>query len=162
METPQTKPTSQETSLAQREQMVALAAGGWTRRAIAVEVGCSPRTVQRWLRRARAAGSAGLAYRSRRPRRPHPQTTAPAIVARIDAVRRAHPGWGARLIRRQLVLDGLAGIPSEVTVQAWLRRLGHAPVQPPRHKPLGWSTPPVAPSEAVWQADFKAKGGSRI
>jgi hypothetical protein len=65
------------------------------------------------------------------------------------------------LIRRQLDLDGVTPLPSEVTVHAWLRRLGYLPERTLRHKPLGWSTPPTAPTETVWQLDFKEKGGSR-
>lgn len=154
------RPTSTETARMDRERIVTLAAQGWSRQAIAEEVGCSRRTVQRWVARFREGGLAALDYRSRRPHRPHPLTTAPALVARIDAIRQAHPGWGARLIHRQLQLEAWDGIPSEVTVHAWVRRLGHRVTQRPRHKPLGWSTPSSLPTEAVWQMDFKEKGGS--
>jgi hypothetical protein len=108
-----------------------------------------------------AAGPPALAYHSRRPRTPHPQTTPAAVQDRIRAVRQRHPGWGARLIRRQLVLDGVADAPSEVTIQRWLVRQGFPSVRPLRHKPLGWPSP-AASAAPVWQADFKQKGGPGI
>lgn len=157
---PTSKPTSSETSLAQRRQMVDLRAAGWTVSAIADEVGCSPRTVWRWLARARDAGEAGLAYRSRRPHTPHPQTTPSTVVADIQRIRTAHPGWGARLIRRQLLLDGGERVPSEVTIAAWLSRLGYGLVRPRRSKVLGWRPHPPTSDEVLWQIDFKQKGGS--
>jgi transposase len=154
------KPTRTETSLEQRRVMVRLAEVGWTVAAIAAELGVSRWTVGRWLRRAGAAGAVGLAYRPRRPKTPHPQTTPPAVRARIRAIREAHPGWGARLIRRQLAREGIAPLPSEVTIQRWLARLGFALLQPHTGKPLGWATPAVDPTEEVWEADFVEKGGS--
>ena len=104
------QPTSSETALAQRRLMVHLSEQGWTHQAIAAHLGVSRWTVLRWLRRYRVAGHVGLAYRPRRPTTPHPQTTPPAVRARIRAIREAHPRWGARLIRRQLAREG--GRPS--------------------------------------------------
>ena len=160
MEIVDRKPTSSETSVAQRERMVALRAQGWSYAAIATELACSPWTVGRWVRAHAAGGPSPLAYHDRHPRTPHPQTTSPALQARIRALRRAHPGWGARLIRRQLELDGVADPPSEVTIHAWLRRWALPLVRPRRHKPLGWTGDPVPTATPVWQVDFKQKGGS--
>lgn len=154
------RPTSSETTHADRLRIVTLAEQGWSRAAIAAEIGCSVRTVDRWLARVRSEGLEGLHYRSRRPHRPHPQTTDPAIVARIDEVRTAHPGWGARLIRRQILLDGWEQVPSEVTVRHWVRRLGHPSRAHRRREPLGWSTPAASGDVISWQMDFKVKGGS--
>lgn len=160
METVMPRPTSTETTDQDRLRIVQLADHGWTRPAIASELGCSVRTVQRWLARARQDGLAALGYRSRRPHTRHPLTTDPAVVARIGTLRQAHPGWGARLLRRQVLLEGWPGVPSEGTVRHWLRRLGYPPTPVVRHKPLGWSTPPSDPNAVVWQMDFKEKGGS--
>ena len=159
---PAAKPTASELSLDQRQRIISLSAAGHSASRIAAELGCSPRTVARWRARHRQAGEAGLAYRSRQPHAAHPQTTAAAIVARIQTIRQAHPGWGARLIHRQLRLDGVAAVPSERTIHAWLRRLGFGRVQPPPSKPLGWPTPAPGPHETVWEVDFKQKGGAAI
>ena len=152
------KPTASEASLAQRRRIIALSQAGRSAPAIAREVGCSPRTVHRWRQRHRQAGDDGLAYRSRRPATPHPQTTPAPTVERIAAIRQAHPQWGARLIHRQLRLDGVRAVPSERTVSAWLRRRGFGRVRPLPGKPLGWPTPPPPPHETVWEVDFKKKG----
>jgi transposase len=155
-ETPR-KPTGRETTVEQREAMVRLRAQGASYAAIAARVGCSAWTVGRWVRAYAAGGEPALAYRSRRPRTPHPRTTPVAVQERIRAIRQRHPGWGARLIRRQLGLDGGAAAPSEVTIQHWLGRQGFPLVRPLRHKPLGWPGPP--PAGPVWEVDFKQKGG---
>lgn len=154
------RPTSTETAYSDRLRIVQLAAQGWTRPAIATELGRSVRTVQRWLARARREGLDALAYRSRQPHTRHPLTTDPVVVDRIATLRQMHPGWGARLIRRQLLLEGWPGVPSEGTVGHWLRRLGYPPAPVVRHKPLGWTTSPSAPGAVVWQMDFKEKGGT--
>jgi len=161
MESGEPKPTRSETELADRQRMVALADQGWTYAAIAAAIGCSVWTVGRWVRAARRSGPAALAYKSRRPTTPHPLTTPPAIQERIVALREAHPGWGPRLIQRQLRREQLATVPSEVTIRQWLRRHGFPSLRPTTAKPLGWATA-AAVSGPVWQADFKQKGGSRI
>jgi transposase len=152
------KPTTSETSLEQRQQIIALTQQGLSAPIIAQTVGCSERTVRRWRARQRQEGPTGLAYHSRRPVTPHPQTTPPAVVARIQAIREAHPQWGARLIQRQLRLDGVAA-PNETTVRHWLTRLGFGPVRPARGKRLGWRQTPPAPEASVWEVDFTKKRG---
>jgi transposase len=156
------QPSSRETRLEQRQRMVALHQQGWGVAAIGRELGVSRWTVRRWLQRYGAAGEAGLAYRSHRPHQEHPQTTALAVRSRIQELRRAHPGWGARLIRRQLDREGVSPLPSEVTIQHWLARWGFPLLQPRRKQPLGFRTPPATLNEICWQADFKEKGGSPI
>ncbi|MGA7672781.1 MAG: helix-turn-helix domain-containing protein [Nitrolancea sp.] len=155
------KPTRSETDVAARQQMVAWAEQGWTYAAIAAALGCSLWTVGRWIRAARRGGDAALGYKSRRPHTPHPLTTSVAIQERIRAIRQAHPGWGPRLIRRQLACEESPTLPSEVTIRHWLRIQGFPTLRPAATKPLGWSTPPPEPGP-IWQADFKQKGGSRI
>jgi transposase len=153
------KPTATETSLAERQQIIRLTAEGQSAAIIAVRLGCSARTVYRWRKRYRAEGEAGLQPRSRRPKRRHPQTTPAVVVERIRAIREEHPGWGARLIRRQLLAEGVTPLPSEGTLQHWLKRLGFGLVRPPVGKRLGWRPPEPPPSNARWQLDHKQKGG---
>lgn len=155
-------PTRSETMLAQRQTIIRLHQEGLSYAAIAVRVGCSLWTVGRWVREWQRDGPAALQYKSRRPRTPHPQTTPVAVQERIRTIRQLHPGWGARLIRRQLLLEAITPLPSEVTIQAWLRRQGFPLVRPPTAKPLGWTTPPPEPRQPIWQVDFKQKGGSPI
>lgn len=154
-----TKPTVSETSLEQRQRIIALTSQGVSAPEIATELGCSVRTVHRWRARQRQTGSAGLAYHSRRPQTSHPQTTSPAVVARIQAIRQLHPRWGARLIQRQLRLDGITPVPCAQTVQHWLRRLGFGLVRS-AGKPLGWTPPAPQPHETLWEVDFTKKRGA--
>lgn len=154
------KPTVSETSLAERQEIIRLSAAGWTAPAIAVQLGRSVRTVTRWRRRSRASGEEGLAYRSRRPPTRAPHTTPQPVIERIQTIRAAHPGWGARLIHRQLTRDGITPLPSERTVHAWLVRLGAPPVRPAAHKPIGWPQPVPARDDTLWEVDHKEKGGA--
>lgn len=156
------KPTWSESSIDQRREIIRLHQLGLSYAAIAGQVACSLWTVGRWVRAWQRDGEAALAYKSRRPTNPHPRTTAVAIQDQIRAIRQAHPGWGACLIRRQLVLDGVSDAPSAVTIQAWLRRLGFALVRPATAKPMGWREQRAVPVGPIWQADFKQKGGSPI
>lgn len=156
MPQPPAKPTVTETSLAERRAMVERHAAGESYQQIATALGWSRRTVIRWVTRERREGAAGLAYHSHRPHRPHPATVAPAIVDRIAAIRRAHPGWGARLIQHQLQIEQVDPIPHERTIQHWLGRLGFPSLRQPAAIPLGWQVPVPAADEAVWQIDFKA------
>jgi transposase len=153
------KPTGGETSIAQRQQMVVLHQQGWPYDRVAAHLGCSRWTVGRWVRAHARGGAAALAYHGRRPSAPHPQTTPPAVQDRIRTLRQQHPGWGARLLRRQLDRDGVRPLPSEVTIHHWLRRWGFPLVRPARHKPLGWTSAAPPSAAPVWQVDFKQKGG---
>lgn len=156
------KPTSSESSVEQRRLIVQLHQQGWTYPAIADDLGVSRWTVMRWVQRYRQDGERGLAYRPRRPGAEHPQTTPAGVRERIRALREAHPGWGARLIHRQLEREGWERIPSEVTIQHWLSRFGFALLQPRTGQPLGFTTPAPDADEECWQADFKETGGSPI
>jgi transposase len=158
-----TKPTVSECSHAERQEIIRRTDAGESAPAIAAALGRSVRTVTRWRSAYRRQGEAGLAYHSRRPHHAPPHTTPPQVVDRIRTIREAHPGWGARLIRRQLLLDGVRPLPCERTIQSWLGRLGYPPVRPPTGKPLGFPQPPPAPrEEAVWEVDHKQKGGAPI
>jgi len=156
------KPTASESAMEDRYEIITLSRAGWSAAAIARQLGIGERTVTRWRTRYRTAGSAGLVSRSSRPHTAHPATTPAPVLDCIRAIREAHPGWGARLIRRQLRLDGVAPIPCERTIEHWLARMGYPSVRPVRHKPLGWQPPEPEPSATTWEADHKQKGGPRI
>jgi transposase len=155
-----TKPTSSECSRAERDEIIRRSAAGASTAQIAASLGRSPRTITRWRSAYRRQGEAGLAYHSRRPHTAPPHTTDPAVVARIRAIRDQHPGWGARLIRRQLKLDGITPLPGERTVHAWLGRLGYPPVKPPTPKPLGFPQPAADRDDTLWEVDHQKKGGA--
>jgi len=88
--------------------------GGQTPKALSAAVGVCPRTVQKWVKRFRKEGLAGLRDRSSRPqhvRRPTP----PETVACVEALRRQR--WTGAQVARE------TGV-SKATVSRILRRLG--------------------------------------
>ena len=73
--------------------------------------GCARNTVRKWLRRFKASGLPGLKSLSRAPKS-CPHKTLPALEARVVALRRKTPGFGARRLIEEFALP-----------------LGHAAVQ---------------------------------
>jgi transposase InsO family protein len=115
--------------------------------------GVSPETGYKWLGRFEALGERGLVELSRRPLS-SPGRTAEVIEARVLGVRRAHPAWGGRKIRKVLENEGLAAAPSASTITAILRR--HALLDGPG--PGGARSVQRFEHEApndLWQMDFK-------
>ena len=119
----------------------------------------SRKTGYKWVARYDAHGRAGLVDHSRRPHT-SPRATAPAIVARLCAARRAHPTWSARkllvvLKQREPRLPW----PQRSTGCEWLRRAGLVRVrrrarrEPASPAPLGAM---IAPND-VWTTDFKGE-----
>ncbi len=87
---------------------------------VAAESRLARATVRKWVGRFRAGGEQALADRSSRPHR-SPTRTDPAVVARIEALRRDRK-LPPRLIVDELAADGIT--VSAATVHRWLRRLG--------------------------------------
>ena len=98
-----------------RLELVREVAAGWPQAEVARQFRVSRPTVQRWVRRYRRYGEAGMEGRSSAPHR-HPRRTAPELERRICAVRR-QSGFGPHRIAWAL---GVA----RSTVYAVLRRAG--------------------------------------
>lgn len=115
----------QECSLmSSREEFCRLAlAPGANVRSLCRGWGVSPTTAYKWLGRFGCEGAAGLADRSRRPRG-SPLRSPEAVELAVLEVRRAHPAWGGRKIRRILEVEGSSPAPSASTITAILRRHG--------------------------------------
>jgi len=78
----------------------------------------------KWLGRYREDGEAGLRERSRRPRS-SPTRSGAALERRVLGLRREHPVWGGRKIRKVLENEGFEGsLPAASTVSGILRRHG--------------------------------------
>ncbi len=115
--------------------------------------GVSRKTGYKWVVRYRHDGAAGLTDRGRRPHR-SPRQTAPALEAGLVALRRHHPTWGARKLRRRLQVLGRAPVPACSTVTAILHRHGLiAPEGPGGRRAWVRFEHPVPNS--LWQMDFK-------
>jgi transposase len=130
---------------------------------IAREFGLSPWTVRTLWRRYRERGEAGLGPDYAACGRPGPRFPAP-IYAHALAVRRAHPGWGAGLIRIELA-EAFPGqpLPHEATLRHWFRDAGLGPPPRPPHSP---DPPRAREPHARWQLDATEQiplaDGSRV
>jgi len=114
------------------------------------EFGISRPTGYLWLARYRDGGVAGIEERSRRPH-DCPTQTAPELEARIVALRRVYPDWGARKLSVLLGREGV-DLPSS-TVHRVLLRQGLVRDQD-RHRPAVTRFEREQPNE-LWQMDFK-------
>ena len=129
--------------------------------ALCERYGISEKTGHKWLRRFVQEGAAGLADRSHVPHR-YPHAVSAGQVAAILRVRRQHPTWGARKVRRWLEdARPSQAWPAASTVGAVLDRHGLIVHRRRRRGQLWQSrtrelTPATAPNE-VWTADFKGQ-----
>lgn len=122
--------------------------------------GISEKTGQKWLARFREFGEAGLADRSHAPsHRAH--RLAPALAARIVALRRKHPLYGPEKLRDWLLQhEPSQRWPAISTIGEVLKREGL--IRPRRHRAgtharlAGDRTAASAPN-VVWTADFKGQ-----
>lgn len=140
--------------VSQREEFCRLAGTpGANMRELCRRWGISPQTGYKWLGRFRSGSDACLEDRSRRPLS-SPCRTTEETEASVLAVRREHPVWGGRKIRRVLQMQGVAGIPSASTITQILRR--HALLDGPR---AGAARNLIrfehAQPNDLWQMDFK-------
>ena len=88
------------------------------------------RTLHRWLVRYASGGLAALADRSSKPDR-CPHQISPEVEARIVTLRRAHPGWGPRMIHNKLRRE-LDDPPSCSAIYRCLVR--HGLIEPKRRR----------------------------
>jgi transposase InsO family protein len=152
-------PWKKVTLMDQKQQFVSLAATGkFTVTDLCLDFKVSRKTGYKWLRRYRAEGAGGLRERSRRPHGCTHQT-AEVIERLILRLRRRHPRWGPKKLRRLLRRDhGIRRPPAVSTIAGVLRRHGQS--QRPRLKPGLYDVPRGALTEAsypnhVWTVDFK-------
>ena len=113
----------------------------------------SAKTGYKWLQRFRSEGAEGLKDRSRRPKR-SPGQCAPKVAEAVVGLRREHPTWGGRKLRRRLQDLGQAAVPAASTCTAIVRRAeliepeGSAAATP-------WQRFERAQPNELWQMDFK-------
>jgi transposase InsO family protein len=145
-----------ESAMSQRLEFVTLArAPDANVRELCRRFGLSPTTAYKWIARYdQAAGAAAaLGDRSRRPAH-SPARTAAGLEAAVVDVRRAHPRWGGRKIRRRLQDLGHAAVPAASTVTDILRRAGLVdPAESAKREALV-RFEHAAPND-LWQMDFK-------
>lgn len=148
-------PWNEVSVMDQRLELVTLmrAAGGPGVGALCRRFGVSRKTAYKWLARARA-GDRTLADRPRRPAR-SPGRCAASVEERVVALRRAHPAWGARKLRRYLIdQEGLAPAPAASTVGRILGRHGLVAADAWRAHTAYQRFEYPGPND-LWQMDFK-------
>jgi transposase InsO family protein len=147
-------PFEERSIMSHREEFCRLAtAPGANVRELCRRFGICPTSGYKWIERWRAEGREGLSDRSRRPLT-SPGRSSPAVEEQVLAVRRAHPRWGGRKIRRVLQREGLAEAPSASTATAILRR--HGLLDGPRAgEARDWRRFESAAANDLWQMDFK-------
>jgi transposase InsO family protein len=101
----------------------------------------------------RLLGAERLVDRSRRPLT-SPGRSPLELEAQVMAVRREHPAWGGRKIRRVLQSEGLAEPPSASTITQIIRRHG-ALDGPGAGERRDWRRFEHEAPNDLWQMDFK-------
>jgi transposase InsO family protein len=122
---------------------------------VADRVGVSRQSVHSWVTRYLSEGLAGLADRSHRPRS-SPGRVEAAVEVRVAELRRAHPRWGAKRIRLEMLKAPVPGmaVPSSRTVNRILIRRGLLTARPrkrPRESYRRFERP--GPMQ-LWQIDI--------
>jgi transposase InsO family protein len=113
--------------------------------------GVSRKAAYKWLERAQAGES--LADRSRRPKG-SPRRTPAKLEAQVVELRRAHPAWGGRKLRKYLQAHGTPEVPAVSTFTGILHRhdlIGEKESE--KHVPVHRFEHPE-PND-LWQMDFK-------
>lgn len=115
--------------------------------------GISPTVGYKWRERYQSGGVEALADQSRRPRF-SPAKTLDEVEAQVVALRRQHPAWGARKLRRRLQDLGQVLPPATSTITDILHR--HGLIRPEHSQ----SATPFQRFERpepnqLWQVDFK-------
>jgi len=137
-----------------RQEFVLLAQQeGSNRRELCRRFGISPQTAYKWLARYAVEGEAGLADRSRRPAT-YPEQTCAELEQRVVDLRREHPAWGGRKIRRRLQDLGYRDVPASSTITDILHR--HDLITPQASaQARAWERFEHAEPNYLWQMDFK-------
>lgn len=113
----------------------------------------SRKTGYKWVSRYRDNGSKGLADLSRRPKR-MPKQMAPEKEQAIVVLRKSHPSWGARKIRRLLKDQSKESVAACSTITAVFHRHGLIDPEASGSRP-NWQRFEHQAPNSLWQMDFK-------
>jgi transposase InsO family protein len=142
------------TYMSQRFEFVVLATQADVNfRELCGRFGISRKTGYKWRKRYASSGAEGLVDRSRRPNA-SPQRCAAELAEKVVALRREHPSWGGRKLRRRLRDVGEGKVPAASTCTEIVRR---ADLLCPKCSAASvpWQRFERAQPNELWQADFK-------
>jgi transposase InsO family protein len=138
--------------MSRRHEFVLLAGQpGVNFRQLCRRFGISAKTGYKWRKRFGQGGIAALADQSRRPKS-SPGCSAQAVSAQVEALRREHPVWGGRKLRRRLQDLGVAQVPAASTCTQIVRR---AQLVSPAAVHAPWKRFERTYPNELWQMDFK-------
>ena len=140
-----------------KEFVTDLLSGDWTMSELCRMHGISRPTGYAVQRRYAAAGEAGLAVRSHAPAR-HPNQTPAAIEQLVLCLRRAHPLWGPRPLKKVLEdRNPHVAIPAASTIGSIVEREGLTRHRPKRRRVAPYLQPfaAVEAPNDEWACDFK-------
>ena len=113
----------------------------------------SRKTGYKWLSRWRNEGKAGLEDRSRRPK-VSPGQTRPELEKLVVELRKKHPAWGGRTLRKRLQVLGHTEVPSSSAITRILHRHNLISKSDSQKHRRFVPFEREAPNE-LWQVDFK-------
>jgi transposase InsO family protein len=113
----------------------------------------SRKTGYKWINRFLNKGYSGLSDHSRRPKTT-PNRTDKVLEDAVVGVRKLHPAWGGRKIRKRLQDIGWKEVPAPSTITAILRRNGCIDLSE-AHKHSAWQRFEAETPNDLWQMDFK-------
>lgn len=119
---------------------------------LCMRFGISRKTGYKWLKRYAAGGPGALEDQSRAPY-VSPTRTPPEVEEKVLAVRKDHPAWGGRKIRRRLIDLGNGDVPAAATITNILHR--HNKITPAEPQAGGFVSFEAAKPNDMWQMDFK-------
>jgi len=113
----------------------------------------SRKTGYKWITRFLNKGYSGLYDLSRRPKTT-PSRTDKVLEDAVIEVRKLHPAWGGRKIRKRLQNMGWKEVPAPSTITAILKRYGFIdPSESCKHS--AWQHFEAEAPNDLWQIDFK-------
>lgn len=140
--------------MSQREEFVLLASvDGSNVSELCRRFGVSRKTGYKWLSRYKSDGMVGLVDRSRRPLESAGRTS-DELEQQVLALRREHPAWGGRKLRRRLQDLKHAEVPAASTITEILRRHGLLDERDGAGQPNVQRFEHAAAND-LWQMDFK-------
>lgn len=140
-----------------KEFLAEYVSGDWTMSELCRMYGISRPTGYEVLRRYAAGGLEALGERSRAPRR-HPNQTPAAVEDLVLGLRREHPLWGPRKLKKVLGdRHPELVIPASSTIGAMVEREGltHRRRRRRRVEPYTQPFAPVSQPNDEWASDFK-------
>lgn len=140
--------------VSERLEFVKLAAvEGANIAALCRRFGVSRKTGYKWLQRFKDDGNAGLQDRSRKPES-SPGKTCDEVEKVVVGLRRQHPAWGGRTLRKRLEVLGHKDLPSPSSITRILHRHGLIESVESEKRRKFESFERSLPND-LWQIDFK-------